>query len=47
MSRAIDAAQNDADIRCVIVAGGSGVFAARDDLEDFMRADTHVHAKAS
>lgn len=39
MSRAIDTAQNNPDIRCMIVTGGSGVFTAGDDIEDFMKAD--------
>lgn len=39
MSRAIDTAQNNPDIRCMIVTGGSGVFTAGDDIDDFMTAD--------
>jgi enoyl-CoA hydratase/carnithine racemase len=39
MSRAIDTAQNNPDIRCMIVTGGSGVFTAGDDIDDFMKAD--------
>lgn len=39
MSRAIDAAQNNPDIRCMIITGGSGVFTAGDDIDDFMKAD--------
>ncbi|SFI00901.1 enoyl-CoA hydratase-related protein [Bradyrhizobium sp. Gha] len=39
MSRAIDTAQNNPDIRCMIITGGSGVFTAGDDVDDFMRAD--------
>src|SRR3569832_613350 len=40
MSRAIDTAQNNPDIRCMIITGGSGVFTAGDDIDDFMKADT-------
>ncbi|MCK1361908.1 enoyl-CoA hydratase-related protein [Bradyrhizobium sp. 199] len=40
MSRAIDTAQNNPDIRCMIIIGGSGVFTAGDDIDDFMHADT-------
>ncbi|MCK1651485.1 enoyl-CoA hydratase/isomerase family protein [Bradyrhizobium sp. 149] len=40
MSRAIDTAQNNPDIRCIIITGGSGVFTAGDDIDDFMHADT-------
>lgn len=39
MSRAIDTAQNNPDIRCMIITGGSGVFTAGDDIDDFMKAD--------
>lgn len=39
MSRAIDTAQNNPDIRCMIITGGSGVFTAGDDIEDFLKAD--------
>ena len=40
MSRAIDTAQNNPDIRCMILTGGSGVFTAGDDIDDFVKADT-------
>ena len=40
MSRAIDTAQNTPDIRCIIITGGSGVFTAGDDIDDFLKADT-------
>lgn len=36
MSEAIDTAQNNPDIRCIIITGGSGVFTAGNDLEDFI-----------
>src|SRR6478672_9816839 len=39
MSRAIDTAQNNPDIRCMIITGGSGVFTAGDDIDDFMQAE--------
>src|SRR5262249_914605 len=34
MSDAIDTAQNNPDIRCFMITGGSGVFTAGNDLED-------------
>jgi enoyl-CoA hydratase/carnithine racemase len=40
MSHAIDTAQNNPDIRCMIVTGGSGVFTAGDDIDDVLKADT-------
>jgi enoyl-CoA hydratase/carnithine racemase len=40
MSEAIDTAQNNPDIRCLIITGGSGVFTAGNDLEDFLHAGT-------
>ena len=40
MSHAIDTAQNDPAIRCMIITGGSGVFTAGNDLEDFLRDGT-------
>ena len=36
MSDAIDTAQNNPNIRCLIITGGSGVFTAGNDLEDFL-----------
>src|SRR6266704_4183217 len=36
-SDAIDTAQNDPAIRCMIITGGSGVFTAGNDLEDFLK----------
>ena len=36
MSDAIDTAQNNPTIRCMIITGGSGVFTAGNDLEDFL-----------
>src|SRR5689334_13266400 len=40
MSDAIDTAQNNPDIRCFIITGGSGVFTAGNDLDDFLKAGT-------
>jgi enoyl-CoA hydratase/carnithine racemase len=40
MSEGIDTAQNDPAIRCMIITGGSGVFTAGNDLEDFQQAGT-------
>ncbi|MBY0380455.1 MAG: crotonase/enoyl-CoA hydratase family protein [Xanthobacteraceae bacterium] len=38
MSHAIDTAQNNPAIRCLIITGASGVFTAGNDLEDFQNA---------
>jgi enoyl-CoA hydratase/carnithine racemase len=38
MSDAIDTAQNNPHVRCIIITGGSGVFTAGNDLEDFLHA---------
>src|SRR6202161_1151909 len=40
LSDAIDTAQNNPDIRCLIITGGSGVFTAGNDLEDFLADGT-------
>src|SRR5438270_1588623 len=40
MSDAIDKAQNNPDIRCIIITGGSGVFTAGNDVEDFLKDGT-------
>src|SRR3954462_6472691 len=40
MSEAIDTAQNNPNIRCMIITGGSGVFTAGNDLEDFLKDGT-------
>src|SRR5260370_7629664 len=37
MSDAIDTAQNNPAIRCLIITGGSGVFTAGNDLDDFLQ----------
>src|SRR5205085_2548604 len=36
MSEAIDTAQNNPDVRCFIITGGSGVFTAGNDVDDFI-----------
>lgn len=38
ITQAIDTAQNNAGIRCIIITGGSGVFTAGNDLEDLIKA---------
>lgn len=40
MSDAIDTAQDNAAIRCMIITGESGVFTAGNDLEDFLNDST-------
>jgi enoyl-CoA hydratase/carnithine racemase len=40
MSDAIDTAQTDPAIRCIIMSGGSGAFTAGNDLEDFLKDGT-------
>ena len=40
MSDAIDKAQNNPHIRCIIITGGSGVFTAGNDIEDLLREGT-------
>src|SRR2546430_13015309 len=40
MSDAIDTAQNNPDIRCLIITGGSGGFTAGNDVEDFLKDAT-------
>src|SRR3954469_17960102 len=43
MSDAIDTAQNNPDVRCFIITGGSGVFTAGNDVDDFLDHGTsHV-----
>src|SRR5258707_12638401 len=37
MSDAIDTAQNNPDIRCIIITGGSGGFNAGHDPEEFLK----------
>ena len=45
MSNAIDTAQNNPKIRCMIITGGSGVFTAGDDLDDFMKAGANKNGE--
>ena len=40
MSDAVDTAQNNPAIRCIIITGGSGVFTAGNDLEEFLHEST-------
>lgn len=40
MTDAIDTAQNNPNIRCMIITGGSGVFTAGNDLDDFLKDGT-------
>jgi enoyl-CoA hydratase/carnithine racemase len=40
MSEAIDGAQKNPAIRCIIITGGPGAFTAGNDLEDFLNAGT-------
>ena len=40
ISEAIDRAQNDPRIRCLIITGGSGVFTAGNDIEDLLTQGT-------
>src|SRR3954453_21727020 len=40
MSDASDTAQNNPDIRCMIITGGSGVFTDGNDVEDFLKDAT-------
>lgn len=44
MSEAIDSAQNNPAIRCMIITGGSGVFTAGNDLQDFLQDGTDASA---
>jgi enoyl-CoA hydratase/carnithine racemase len=40
MSGAIDSAQTDPIIRCIVITGSSGVFTAGNDLDDFLKDGT-------
>lgn len=42
MTHAIDTAQNNPAIRCLIITGGSGVFTAGNDLDDFLKASEGI-----
>ena len=41
MSEAINSAQSNPDIRCLILTGRSGVFTAGDDVADFVEEADH------
>lgn len=43
MSEAIDGAQSNPAIRCLILTGRSGVFTAGNDIGDFLKAATEKH----
>jgi enoyl-CoA hydratase/carnithine racemase len=51
ISEAIDTAQNNPEIRCLVITGGSGVFTAGNDLGDFLKhsqtAPTPTRASAA
>jgi len=40
MSEAIDTAQSNPEIRCIMMSGGPGLFTAGNDLEDFLKDGT-------
>ena len=44
ISDAIDTAQNNPNIRCIILTGGSGVFTAGNDVEDLLADSTSTSA---
>jgi enoyl-CoA hydratase/carnithine racemase len=46
MSDAIDSAQSNPAIRCLILTGRSGVFTAGNDIGDFLQAATEKHEAA-
>jgi enoyl-CoA hydratase/carnithine racemase len=46
ISKAIDSAQDDAAIRCMIITGSSGVFTAGNDLKDFLAAGSGAETQA-
>jgi enoyl-CoA hydratase/carnithine racemase len=47
ISHAIDSAQNDPAIRCMIITGSSGVFTAGNDLKDFLAAGSSTDSRRS
>ena len=47
MSNAIDTAQNNPAIRCLIITGGSGVFTAGNDLDDFLKASGSAQGRST
>src|SRR5882672_10388171 len=46
ISNAIDSAQDDPAIRCMIITGSSGVFTAGNDLKDFLAAASGAERQA-
>ena len=42
MTSAIDSAQHNAAIRCLVISGAPGVFTAGNDLEDFLKDGTSI-----
>jgi enoyl-CoA hydratase/carnithine racemase len=46
ISKAIDSAQDDPAIRCMIITGSSGVFTAGNDLRDFLAAGSDAEKQA-
>ena len=46
ISKAIDSAQDDPAIRCMIITGSSGVFTAGNDLKDFLAAGSSAENQA-
>ncbi|MFZ5731388.1 MAG: crotonase/enoyl-CoA hydratase family protein [Pseudomonadota bacterium] len=46
MSAAIDSAQADSAIRCLVITGTPGTFTAGNDLEDFLKAGTSADGTA-
>jgi len=46
LSDAINSAQSNSDIRCLILTGRSGVFTAGDDIGDALKATTEAHDPA-
>src|SRR6516225_1533117 len=46
MSDAIDSAQSNAAIRCLIITGRAGVFTAGNDIADYLQAATETSGAA-
>lgn len=40
MAEALESANSQADVRCVVIAGGPGAFSAGNDLQEFLQAAT-------
>ena len=47
ISEAINSAQHNPDIRCLVITGGAGVFTAGNDLEDFLKDGTSTFGYAA